>query len=433
MNNSHTAKLTIFFSLLLIVLSLLLYTKIQLSQKNRKPANHVALNLTIINGELSDKKAIYDELLGHKISSTEIYGLTNSLDKLFDFRTAKPKDSYKLCLNPDKSINKFIYQASPYDVYVAVKTTENAFSTYKEAVYINKVQATKTFTLKSSLYQAIAAGGERDSLANSFADIFSWDIDFFLYPQPGDTIKIYYEKYEKAGELIKYGKVLGAQYIGKEKTFSAFLYNNGKNEAYYDLEGNPLRKMFRKMPLEFGRISSTFNLKRFHPILRRIRPHLGTDYASYYNAPVQATGTGSVSFSGWLGGYGNLVIIRHPNGYETYYGHNSKNLVRTGQQIDQGQTIALVGSTGQSTGPHVHYEVRCRNIPINPSSLKTISLHSLTGNELSNYKQGIEKQVALLNSNKDMVFAKNTQKENNLVKNVFKNIFSMVNKIFIFA
>ncbi|MFH1429458.1 MAG: M23 family metallopeptidase, partial [Candidatus Margulisiibacteriota bacterium] len=157
------------------------------------------------------------------------------------------------------------------------------------------------------------------------------------------------------------------------QSFRAYIFNDSRGkQAYYSPDGKPVEKMFMKMPLKLGYLTSHFSWNRFHPILKRYRAHTGVDYASNYGAPILATADGVVTFAGWLGGYGKLVQVRHANGYTTFYGHASKLLVRPGQQVSQGSIIARVGSTGHSTGPHVHYEIRNRGKVINPESFNTV-------------------------------------------------------------
>jgi murein DD-endopeptidase MepM/ murein hydrolase activator NlpD len=209
-------------------------------------------------------------------------------------------------------------------------------------------------------------------LALQLSDIFAWDIDFSTDIRNDDVFKIVVEGLYLNGEFKKYGEILSAEFVNKGETFSAYRFENDGRVDYYSSEGKSLRKAFLKAPLSFRRISSYFSRGRYHPVLKIYRPHHGLDYAAPTGTPVSAAGDGAVLFAGRKGQYGNLIIVRHSNGYKTYYGHLSRigKGVRKGTRVDQGEVIGYVGATGLATGPHLHYEMRVNNRPINPLSLK---------------------------------------------------------------
>jgi murein DD-endopeptidase MepM/ murein hydrolase activator NlpD len=306
------------------------------------------------------------------VAPSEVLSLTRSFKGVFDFRNARPKDVYQVCLTPQKKLQKLIYKTDLTNQYVAVRTDNGAFYTYHQELSLEKETVAKTFTIESSLYQAVTGQGETSHLVAAFTDIFSWDIDFYLFPRKGDTIRVLFEKYYLKGQFVKYGKILVAQYIGSSETFSAFYFDNDRQAGYYDENGVPLRKMFMRIPVKFGMRTSSYSIRRFHPISKKYKRHTGIDYGAAHGTPIYATAGGTVAFAGRRGGYGKLVIIRHPNGYETYYGHCSRLLVKKGTHVKQGQEIAKVGRTGQATGPHVHYETRINGKPVNPNSIKTV-------------------------------------------------------------
>lgn len=216
-------------------------------------------------------------------------------------------------------------------------------------------------TMESSLFESIARIGERPELAIQMADIFAWDMDFYTDPQPGDEFCLLIEKKEYTnGQPATYGRILAARYKNGGKVYEGFLFpdRHGK-PLYYSADGRSLQSAFLRSPLKFeARVSSRFSRRRFHPVLKIYRPHLGTDYAAPVGAAVQAVASGRVTFSGRSGGAGNMVRIRHENGYESSYLHLSRLHVRVGQRVAQGQRIAAVGSTGLSTGPHLDFRLR---------------------------------------------------------------------------
>ncbi|MCP4627701.1 MAG: M23 family metallopeptidase [bacterium] len=326
--------------------------------------------LTIIDGRIG-RQPIYNVLVACGIAPSEVLSLTRSFKGLFDFRNARPKDQYEVCLTPQKKLQKLTYKTSLTDQYVAVRTDNGAFRTFRKEIPLEMETVARTFTIESSFYQAVTGQGERGGLVYEFVDIFSWDIDFYLYPRKGDTIRILFEKYFLGGRFVKYGKILAAQYIGSSQTFSAFHFEEGRHTGYYDENGIPLRKMFLRVPVKFGQRTSSYSIRRFHPISKKYKRHTGIDYSAPHGTSIFATAGGTVEFAGWRGGYGKLMVIRHPNGYKTYYGHCSRLLARKGAYVKQNQTIARVGRTGQATGSHVHYEVRVKGKPVNPNTIKS--------------------------------------------------------------
>ncbi|MDZ7638836.1 MAG: peptidoglycan DD-metalloendopeptidase family protein [Bryobacterales bacterium] len=216
-------------------------------------------------------------------------------------------------------------------------------------------------TLESSLFESIDQAGESPELAIRMAELFAWDLDFYTDPQNGDTFCLLVEKrsYEN-GQQPTYGKIHAATYKNMGKMHDAFLFQDKEGKpVYFSSDGQSTQAAFLRSPLKFAaRISSRFSHSRLHPVLKIRRPHLGIDYAAPTGTPVQAIAAGTVTFSGRSGGAGNLIKLRHANGFESYYMHLSRRQVKAGQKIDQGQQIGLVGSTGLSTGPHLDFRIR---------------------------------------------------------------------------
>jgi murein DD-endopeptidase MepM/ murein hydrolase activator NlpD len=211
-----------------------------------------------------------------------------------------------------------------------------------------------------SLFNAVEDAGESAELAMRLAQIFGYDLDFYTDPRKGDTFSIVLEKKKYAnGQTAGYGRILAAEYENAGKKYQALLFHDPTGRpAYYSGDGKSLQKAFLHSPLKFGApVTSHFSRARFHPILKTYRPHMGTDYGAPVGTPVQAIGNGRVVFAGRKGGEGNMVQIAHANGYETMYLHLSRMFVRTGEHVEIGKTIGLVGSTGLSTGPHLDFRV----------------------------------------------------------------------------
>lgn len=225
----------------------------------------------------------------------------------------------------------------------------------------------------SSLYGATDSAGIPDSIANQLAETFSTSLDFREDLRRGDTFSVIYTVDYRNGEPVAAGRLLAAEFVNAGKPYRAILFRdaNGR-EGYYTPEGESLKKGFLRSPLEFSRVTSSFSNSRKHPVYGFHRAHTGVDFGAPTGTRVKATGDATVVFAGRKGGYGNLVILRHPNGYETYYAHLSRFAtgMRPGRSVGQGDVIAYVGSTGASTGPHLHYEVRIGGKPQNPMAIK---------------------------------------------------------------
>jgi murein DD-endopeptidase MepM/ murein hydrolase activator NlpD len=213
--------------------------------------------------------------------------------------------------------------------------------------------------IQSSLFAATDDAGIPDSIAMQVADIFAGDIDFHRSLRKGDRFTVSYESLEADGEPLKPGKVLSAEFVNKGKTYQAMWFQESAEHAggYYTLDGQSMRRVYLASPLAFSRVTSGFKM-RFHPILQAWRAHLGVDYAAPQGTPVRNVGLGVVETAGPMGGYGNVVVVKHNNGHSTVYAHLSKILVKRGQSVAQAQSIGLVGATGWATGPHLHFEFR---------------------------------------------------------------------------
>jgi len=218
-----------------------------------------------------------------------------------------------------------------------------------------------TGSIRGSLFEGIVDAGERPELAMRLADIFGWDLDFYTDPRPGDTFRIVVEeKRLSGGEFGGYGRILAAEYVNGGRPYRAVLFHDPTGKpAYYTPEGKSMKKAFLHSPLKFAApITSHFSANRYHPILKEYRAHLGIDYGAPTGTPVQSIGDGRVIFAAMKGANGNLVEIQHANGYTTYYLHLSRILVRSGERVEQGQRIGLVGMTGLATGPHLDFRIQ---------------------------------------------------------------------------
>jgi murein DD-endopeptidase MepM/ murein hydrolase activator NlpD len=224
-------------------------------------------------------------------------------------------------------------------------------------------------TVSSSLYAASDEARLPDSVVSQLADIFSSQIDFHKTLRKGARFAVVYEVLEADGEPLRAGKVLSAEFINGNKTYEAVWFQEpGKKGSYYAFDGSSLRRAYLASPVPFSRKTSGFSM-RLHPIFHTMQAHRGVDYAAPTGTPAHTVGDGVVEFAGNQGGFGNVVIVRHGNKHSTVYAHLSRIHVRKGQAVTQGQVVGAVGSTGWSTGPHLHFEFRVNGVHVDPQSI----------------------------------------------------------------
>lgn len=265
-------------------------------------------------------------------------------------------------------------------VRLVVERNGNDFASHLETATLRASSQLASGTIQSTLFAATDEAKIPDAVAVQLAEIFSGDIDFRRELRKGDRFSVVYETLEGDGEPLRTGRVLSAEFVNAGKAFQAMWFAEpaaGRPPAdmqvgqisskggYYTLDGQSMRRAFLSSPVEFSRVSSGFSM-RFHPVLKQMRAHLGTDFAASTGTPARTVGDGVVTFSGIQNGYGNVVFVKHRGNTETVYAHLSKLLVRQGDVVSQGQTIGLVGATGWATGPHLHFEVRANGVQKDP-------------------------------------------------------------------
>ncbi|HEV2147853.1 MAG TPA: peptidoglycan DD-metalloendopeptidase family protein [Longimicrobiaceae bacterium] len=291
------------------------------------------------------------------------------------------------------------------DRTLTVRRSGDAWDAAVEEVPVRTDTAALAGEVRSSLYQALmdAEGAdvpreERERIVDVVADkIFAWQIDFSRDLRPGDSYRILYERQVRPDGTARSWRVIGALFDLSGREHSAFWYRlPDGTEDYYARDGGSLRRAFLRAPLEFRRISSAFSTARFHPILKKARPHNGIDYAAAAGTPIRAVGDGVVAKAGWGGGYGNVVEIRHSRGYTSRYAHmrGFASGIRPGVRVRQGDLIGYVGSTGLSTGPHLHYEFHENGRPINPSSIKYLTGDPVPAGARARYRTAVSAQLA---------------------------------------
>lgn len=337
-------------------------------EKSPSPPERL-IDLTLKEGE-----TIYSLLSTFRVPPLRITQLLNAANGVYDLGRVKAGTGIRLSLQGEdiKSLKLPIDEV--YYLVLEDRSQEGGgFLARREAIPYEKRPVLASGTIKSSLYEdGIQAGLEPDVIMD-MADIFAWEIDFASDVREGDSFNILYEANYLDGRFVRNGKIKASRFVNDGKTYTAIYFKDRYGHAdYYDIDGRSLRRQFLKSPLNYRRISSYYSKGRFHPILKFYRPHHGVDYTARAGTPVVSAGDGRVEFIGRKGEYGNLIVIRHNGVYSTAYGHLSrfKKGLRKGKAVKQGEVIGYVGSTGLTTGPHLHYEFRVRGRPINPLAIK---------------------------------------------------------------
>jgi len=308
----------------------------------------------VMEERIREKGTFYQSLVERKIPHRWIDLIISKLNPFVDFRRIQGA-TYRFIMDTEGEMVKFVYEAGPTEVYEIEKDSKGKFIVERHKVPLQVHLVKIVGEIRSSLFEAMNEVGEQDQLALSFAEILAWEIDFYQDVREGNRFKVIVEKIYKGEQFIQYGTIHVAEYLRGEEVIRGIRFNGG----YYNEEGFSLQKAFLKSPLRFNRISSRFSGARRHPILGGIFPHFGVDYAAPIGTPVWAVADGTVISKGWNRGFGKQVILRHANGYKTYYGHLSRygTGIRRGKRVQQKEIIGYVGSTGLSTGPHLDYRL----------------------------------------------------------------------------
>ncbi|MCL2877515.1 MAG: peptidoglycan DD-metalloendopeptidase family protein [Acidobacteria bacterium] len=325
-----------------------------------------------VDGYFEKNQTVTHVLLAEGLSIETVHEIINAAKPVYNLAKVHVGRLYQLHFTEDGKFHDFRYYVDE-DRYLTVShDTENggyipAMENHPFETRVERISA----SIDSSLFAAVAELGERQGVAVEISDIFGSDIDFNTDVQKGDSFQALIEKKYLDGEFSKNGVILAASFSNGGKTLTGFRFEdeNGK-PAYYAPDGRALRRSFLKAPLKVIRITSRFSTARMHPIHKVVRPHLGVDYAAPTGTQVQAVGAGTVISAGWTsGGGGNAIYIRHAGGYETRYLHLSRILVKRGARVSQGDVIGHVGSTGDSTGPHLDFRVYKNGKAINPTTV----------------------------------------------------------------
>jgi len=293
------------------------------------------------------------------LTQEEANGATVAAQRAFNLRQLRAGNTITVGRSVEGALREIDYRIDADRMLKIVPEAQGYSAQVQEIPSRTEIVAVRG-RLDDSLFNAVEETGESAELAMRMAQIFGYDLDFYTDPRKGDSFCVLLEKKKYInGQTAGYGKIFAAEYDNAGKKYQAILYHDPAGQpGYYNADGRSLQKMFLRSPLKFGAaVTSHFSAARFHPILKTYRAHLGTDYGAPVGTPVQTIGSGRVVFAAQKSGEGNMVQIAHASGYETMYLHLSKMFVRTGEHVEIGKTIGLVGSTGLSTGPHLDFRI----------------------------------------------------------------------------
>lgn len=322
---------------------------------------------TVLKEQIKSGQNMSDILLKCGVAYPRIIEMANKYRKVFDMRSIRVGKPYTLFIIPSDTAQKaayLVYENSLVNYTVFDLTNDSIYPGEKEVYNKRQVAQGKIMSSLALTLQEIKAS---PMLTLALSDIYAWTIDFYRL-QKGDEFKVIYSENFVDGKSVGIDKIIACEFKHAGSPFYAFYFEQDSIGSYFDEEANSLRKAFLKAPLKFSRISSKYSKKRFHPVLKVNKPHLGTDYAAPHGTPIMSVGDGTVLEASHTRGNGNYVKIKHNGTYTTQYLHMSKFAagIKKGKRVKQGDVIGYVGSTGLATGPHVCFRFWKNGVQVDP-------------------------------------------------------------------
>lgn len=355
-------------------------------------------------GELGAGETLSAMLARENIPPATAAEITTALARVFNPRMVRPQHGYTLRWDGEERLRSFEYRNTLASFY---RVERNAAGLWR-AQHVTTPLETQVVEvggeIETSLYDAMRRQGETTALVAQLVDLFAWDINFFIDPQPHDQFRLLVEKQFLDGVFYKYGRILAAEYSGRVGRYRAFWYQatsaagTPARGGYYNERGESVEKSLLKTPLKYVRISSSFDRRRFHPILHTELAHLGVDYAAPTGTPVWASAGGRITFRGPRGAAGNCVIVAHPGGMESVYMHLARFArgLEAGQRVRQKQVLGYVGASGLASGPHLHFSVKLGGHFIDPLRLKPARAASLPAAQRAIFQNIIAPRIEAL-------------------------------------
>src|SRR5512133_279964 len=349
---------------------------------------------------LGRNETISVALVRAKVDPADLMAAIQALEGIFPFRKARPGDQLRVERRAgETALHRLSIRQGAIDEWLVERAPTGALAASKRQVSVRTEVARVAVTVHSSLYESIQATHEDPGLAVLAADVLAWDVDFYQDVRNGDRMRVVVEKVFADDRFVRFGEVLATEYDGAasgRKRLFRYTAPDGKT-SYFDEDGQSAQRGFLRSPLKYAQITSGFGSRR-HPLKGFVQQHPAIDYGAPTGTPVWAVGDGSVKSAGWLGDCGNAVQLRHRNGLETLYCHLSGVAVRAGTHVSQKQVIGWVGSTGASTGPHLHYGVKRNGGYVNPLALKLPREAPIKPEWMAGFREQIGPERALLDA-----------------------------------
>jgi len=340
----------------------------------------------IVEGKIRWNQTLSDLLRDYNVSGEQLYEISRKSKDVYDVRKLKAGKEFSLVVTRDSipTVRQFIFEPDLIS-YVIYHFTDSIHAQY-EVKETNIEERHIASEINSSFYEAVLDAGAPPVLVSRLVDVLAWQVDFFRIMK-GDKFKVIYEEESVDGEVVGVRKIKGVYFYHNGKEYYGIYYNQGTKSDYFDENGNSLRKTLLRAPLDYTRISSRYTPRRYHPVLKRYKAHLGTDYAAPVGTPIRTVGDGVVLEAQYSKYNGNYVKVRHNSNYTTQYLHMNKikSGIRPGTKVKQGQLIGFVGQTGLANGPHLCFrfwkngrQVDALNVDLPPSE-------PILASELSDY------------------------------------------------
>lgn len=343
------------------------------------------------------------------LSANVLHEVLGSSKEAKQFSRLKIGQELEFQLDPEGRLESLRSKISDLES-ISLARSDSGFAFKREMVKPEVRNAYARGVIASSLFLSAKRAGLSHGLTMDLANIFGYDIDFAMDIREGDEFELVYEEKVVNGKRVGSGNILSARFTNRGKTFTAVRYTNKQGDSsYYSADGTSMRKAFIRTPVDFARISSRFSNGRRHPILNKIRAHKGVDYAAPRGTPIKAAGDGKIALAGRKGGYGNTVVLQHGSRYRTLYAHMQgfAKGIRTGGSVKQGQIIGYIGTTGLSTGPHLHYEFQVNGIHVDPLSQKLPMADPIASSEKTRFLQLSKPLMARMDQERSTLLALN--------------------------
>ena len=319
-------------------------------------------------------------------SAKTLHTIMNLNKEAKRMKSIRPGDLFEFQRHEDGSLKRMRYAIDEDRFLIIDHDAQKAAASFEAREMITEITETSG-TITSSLFLAGKRAGLSDAMVMDLANLFGWDIDFVLDIREGDRFFLLYEKVYRDGSFLRDGEIIGATFVNQGEKFQALRYEIDGQAQYFAPDGRNMRKAFLRAPLNFAYISSSFNPKRYHPILKRVKAHNGIDYKAPKGTPVYAAGDGKVIRSDYSKYNGHHVFIQHANSIVTKYLHFTKRTVKKGQRVKQGKVIGYVGATGLAQGPHLHYEFLLNGVHRNPRTVALPKADPLGKTQLLDFQQ----------------------------------------------